>query len=172
MNVRWSSWLGWLLPCALGCADPDRFSTGPGESYCGTVVSANFVRAGLEPNSRLRLQLDSQRLQDAPGHIWTDPFTSGERLTGAELAVLPQLAHDPLSQFSFGEGRLRNLLATAFPTSPTPDQGAITVVLSLMQSGEVEVRLLRSGRSATSDDPASLFGVFMLTRSTGDCGLP
>lgn len=160
--------LGAFAAAALGCADTARFSNEPGESWCGTVASASFVRAGIPEGTKLRLVLDADRLQTAPGQLWTGAFTNGEKFTAARLEVIPQLLHDPLSTLSFGEGRVKNALAVA-------ELGAtqVFVVLSLLQSGEVEVRILRGAGTSTSTpiQPPQLFGVFRLAREKGDCGL-
>jgi hypothetical protein len=155
----------------LACADTSRFAIAPDESYCGVVTGASFVRAGMKEGTRMRLQLRADLLQVAPGKIWTDPFSSGESLNGVELRVIPELLHDPLSTLSFGEGRVKNGLYIA-DLPPTQ----LTVVLSLLESGEVEVRLLRGASPGSAPDAAvsasQIFGVFRLQRDRGDCGLP
>ena len=153
----------------VACADTGRFSTDKDkdESWCGTVTSPSFVRAGIEPGTKLRLLLDADALQTSPGRIWTSPLATGERFTATKLEVIPQLMHDPLSTLTFGEGRLKNALAVA-------DLGGsqVIVVVSLMQSNEVEVRLLRGATTGDAGAPPLLFGVFRLTREQGNCGLP
>lgn len=165
-----------LLAAALlcGCADNARWSTETGESFCGVVTSASFVRAGIPEGTKMRLELDAERLQSAPGRLWTTPFVSGEKLTAAELRVIPQLLHDPLSTLNFGEGRVKNAIAIA--DLPTVEPGRaptqLMIVVSLLQSGDVEVRLIRgaSPGSAGGPEPAGqLFGVFRLQRQKGDC---
>lgn len=160
----------------LGCADNARWTTPPGESYCGAVTAASFVRAGIPEGTLMRLELDAEHLQSAPGRLWTTPFVSGERLVGAELRVIPQLLHDPLSTLNFGEGRVRNALAIAdLPTiEPGRSDTQLTVVVSLLQSGDVEVRLIRGASPGTAGGPepaGQLFGVFRLQRQKGDCNV-
>jgi hypothetical protein len=161
---------------AIACSETGRFSTAAGESYCGTVVAASFVRAGVPLGAKMRLQLDADALQKTPGRLWTTeiaPAASGpgEALSGEVLASIPQLAHDPLSTLSFGEGRVKNVIAVA-KTGPRQ----MMVVISLLQSGEVEVRLIRGtspgSLPAATDDPPQIFGVFRLSKEKGDCGLP
>ena len=153
----------------LGCTETSHWSTAPGESFCGTVTDASFVRAGIPSGTRMRLELDATSLQVAPGRLWTDPLSPTETLRANPLLPIPQLASDPLSTLSFGEGRVKNALAVV-------GDRQVLVVLSLMQSGDVEVRLLR-GTSLRADVdagplPPQLFGVFALKRQQGDCGLP
>jgi hypothetical protein len=58
--------------------------------------------------------------------------------------------------------------------SPTTGDD-VFVVVSLMQSGDVEVRLLRGAPKLPEDggtapaDPANIFAVFDLSRKTGPC---
>ena len=165
-----------LAAMLLGCADNARWSTSEGESFCGAVTAASFVRAGIPEGTTMRLELDAERLQSAPGRIWTSAFISGEKLSGAELRIIPQLLHDPLSTLSFGEGRVKNTLAIVdLPTIEPGRSGTqLMVVVSLLQSGDVEVRLIRGASPGTAGapDPAGqLFGVFRLQRQKGDCGL-
>ncbi len=158
------------LALALGCADTGRFSSDKekNESWCGIVTSASFVRAGIEPGTKLRLLLDADALQTSPGRIWTSALATGERFTASRLEVIPQLMHDPLSTLTFGEGRLKNAIAVADLAGTQ-----VLVVVSLMQSGEVEVRLVRGATGAAdAGAPPLIFGVFRLTREIGDCGLP
>lgn len=164
------------LTALFGCADNARWTTAEGESYCGAITSASFVRAGIPEGTLMRLELDAERLQSAPGRVWTTAFVSGERLAGAELRVIPQLLHDPLSTLSFGEGRVRNALAIADVPTVEPGRSATqaTVIVSLLQSGDVEVRLIRGASPGTAPGPEAtgqLFGVFRMQRQKGDCGV-
>ena len=175
MTGRWRSPLRYCV-LLVGCADNARWSTAPGESYCGEVVSASFVRAGIPEGTKMRLELDAERLQSSPGRIWTTAFVSGEQLSGVELRVIPQLLHDPLSTLNFGEGRVRNAFAIAdVPTvEPGRSPTQATVIVSLLQSGDVEVRLIRGASPGTAPGPEAagqLFGVFHLQRQKGDCGV-
>jgi hypothetical protein len=160
--------LGLAALCATsGCRDLSGFSTTDGDRYQGSVVNAGFVLAGMQPTTQLCLTLDTDRLQDAPGAI----STSDRMLQGVALRPIPQIWHDPLSTLSFGEGRLKNLVYVAKATSGDD----VWVVVSLMQSGDVEVRLLRGAPGLSADGAASeapggnLFAVFSLSRYQGPC---
>ena len=146
----------------LGCHDLSDFATGS-DRYEGAVIKASFVRTGFGEDVRLCLSLDVDHLQDAPGTL----KTSDGLLGGAPLRPIPQLWHDPLSLLSFGEGRLKNLMYVARSST-----GDLMAVVSLMASGNVEVRLLRgvSGPPAGSaGEPEPVFGVFPLERRQGPC---
>jgi hypothetical protein len=142
-----------------------RFSTS-GDHYGGTVVAGDFVRAGVDSGTTLCLELDASLLQAGPGTI----TTSDGRFRAAPLRPIPQVWHDPLSTMSFGDGRLQNLLYVASPEPDIDPLGDVFVVVSLMQSGSVEVRLLRSAPplDAGASSPY-VFAVFPLSRSSGSC---
>jgi len=151
-----------------GCKDISRFGTGPGESYCGQIVPGGFVRQGFAPGVRLRLHLDTDRLQEGPGDLSTDDGLFED----TPLRPIPQLAHDSLSTLNFGEGRVRNLLFAAQPTAGA----ASYVIISLLENESVEVRVLRGAPPLEGEAPTptehghELFGVFPLVRQEGTCG--
>src|SRR5882672_9444576 len=120
------------LAGVAGCRDLSAFSTTDGDRFESPVVNAGFVLAGLQPDTNLCLTLDTDHLQDDPGAISTDDGLFHK----VPLRPIPQLWHDPLSTLSFGEGRLKNLIYVA--RSSAGDD--VFVVVSLMQSGEIEVR--------------------------------
>ena len=157
------------------CKDIDRFSTAPDESYCGKIVSASIVRRSFPSEMCMRLTFDARRVNERPGSLWT---TDG-MFANTPLQPIPELSHDPLLTFTFGEGREKNLLFAADPAEA--DRGpAVTVVVSLMHSGDAEVRLLRGAGGGTEPRPSAdagpaldgppLFGVFApLHRRKGTC---
>ena len=156
-----------FLPLGFGCKDISRFSTAPGESYCGAIVPASFVLRGFGDKRRMRMTFDADHLADAPGTLSTDD----QLLTNTPMRPVPELFHDAFSTFNFGEGRDKNLLFAIDPTDPA--QGpTITVVVSLMHGGDAEVRLMRGAPplpDATASAPP-LFGVFApMTRQPGAC---
>ncbi|HEV3194301.1 MAG TPA: hypothetical protein VGY54_27555 [Polyangiaceae bacterium] len=165
-----------LLACAA-CRDLSDFTTGGG-SYQGDVVRGDFVRTGISAETKLCLTLDADHLQDSPGSL----STNDGRFHAAALRPIPQLWHDPLSTLSFGEGRLKNLLYAVAASSPVGDTngGDVLAVVSLMQSGDIEVRLLRSAPAVDADAgsassgangvPANnIFAVFILRRQKEPC---
>jgi hypothetical protein len=152
---------------ALGpaCDSLSDFSTTSGGVYFGAVTGAGFVRAGLGDSVRMCLELDTSQLQSAPGSLTTDDGLFRK----TPLRQIPQLWHDPLSTLTFGQGRTQNLLYVAQGNAThTESAGDVFVVVSLMTSGNVEVRLLR-GAPQTSATPSSLFGVFTLSRQESAC---
>lgn len=177
---------------ATGCRDLSGFSTGTG-SFTGSVVDAAFVRSGIAAGTQLCLTLDANHFQDGPGAVWTDDG----RFTAAPLRPVPQIWADPLSTLSFGEGRLKNFVYMLGATAPFTDGNGndVFAVLSLMQSGGVEVRLLRGAPplgSAPADaerdgglaadggsladagaidlgDPGPIFAIFTLSQQKKPC---
>jgi hypothetical protein len=158
------------LAAVTACRDLSQFSTTNGDRYDNPVVDAGFVLAGMRPDTTLCLTIDTDHLQDAPGAISTDDGLFQK----VPLRPIPQIWHDSLSTLTFGEGQLKNLVYVA--TSSGGDD--VFVVVSLMQSGDIEVRLLRGAPSLPSEDGdggvtttsgGNLFAVFDLTRKSGPC---
>ena len=150
---------------ATGCHDLSRFSNN-GDHYEGTIVPEDFVRAGFGASTRLCLVLDANQLQEMPGTITSDD----NRFASTPLRTIPQIWHDPLSTLSFGEGRLQNLVYVATPSAAVDPGGDVVAVVSLMQSGGVEVRLFRGAPQIDAGPGGNnLFGVFSLTREPGQC---
>ena len=167
-----------------GCRDNASKFSNTGDHYEGNIVTGSFVRSGLQTDARMCIVLDGARLQDAPGTI----TTSDGRFKNTPLRPIPQVWHDPLSTFSFGEGRLQNLMYVATPTSS--DASDVFVFVSLMEEGGVEARLVRGAPQADAGAPAAtqdagdggdaggvvplapsspVFGVFVLDRREGVC---
>jgi hypothetical protein len=162
--------MGAWLAC-VACQDLSGFTTG-GDSYEGAVVQAGFVRSGVAETARACLTLDADQFQDAPGAISTDDGL----FHAVAMRPIPQIWHDPLSTFTFGEGRLKNLLYVATSSTPFADGKSddVFVVVSLMHSGQVEVRLLRGAPAlpqdgAAASPSANLFAIFTLSRQKGPC---
>jgi len=155
------------LSILAGCNDVTRFSTEAGESYCGNIVPGPFVRQGFKPDVRMRMSFDADRIDTQPGVL----STSDGMFTEAPLRSIPQLGNDPLSTLQFGEGRSRNLFVGV---SPSDGQTAFAVV-SLMENGNVEVRVVRGApppagvTSIPAHEAPTLFGVFPLTRQRSRC---
>ena len=152
---------------ALGCRDLDRFDTGETGAYCGNIIGGAFTRRGFNEGLGLRLTLDIDALQRAPGTISTDDRETGPcapqaLFEAAPLRVTPELFADPFSLLEFGATRDHNFVAWVESTC----QGSALAVVSLMHTGDAEVRLLRSGTAVGADTPGD-FGVFQLRRT--DC---
>jgi hypothetical protein len=164
-------WTGLLVAAvsALGCRDLERFDTGDTGAYCGRIIDSDFTRAGFAPGLGLRLTLDIEALATAPGTLTTDdaaapgPCAPLPQFDHAPLLVTPELFADPLSQIEFGSTRDHNFMAWVDSTC----QESTLAVVSLMRTGQVEVRLLRRGSGAVGDPSADQFGVFQLERN--DC---
>ncbi len=149
----------------LACNDPTRFSS-DGDHFEGAVVGSGFVRSNVADGTRLCLTLDATKLQDGPGTL----TTSDGRFKDAPLRPIPQAWHDPISTMSFGEGREKNLVYAVSPEASVDASGDVFAVVSLLSSGAIEVRLLRSAPGGPSGSQA-IFGVFSLQRTPGACAL-
>src|SRR5258708_6516489 len=122
----------------LGCKDVSRYSTGSGR-YEGAIVDGSFVRAGFPERTRLCVTFDADRIQDGPGVV----SSSDGQFRREPLRPIPELWHDPLSTLTFGEGRTKNLVYVATATVDSGEKKDAIVVLSLLQSGDVEARIFR-----------------------------
>ncbi len=150
------------------CDDPDRFTTEAGEAYCGDVVQGTFVRSGFGPAVQMRLTFDTTRVESGPGAL----STSDGALVEAPLRPLAPFFHDALSSLQFGEGRERSLLYFVDPADGGPP---LTAFVSLMEGGDVEVRLVRAAPAPAPGAPpesaaAPVFGVFPLKLRKSTCG--
>jgi hypothetical protein len=164
------------LACAAwplaGCRDLSSYSTNGG-SFGGQVVGAQFVLAGVDPSTSMCITLDTDHLQDAPGSV----STSDGRFASVPFRPIPQIWQDPLSTLNFGEGRVKNLVYVAAASVPFGDGDGNDVffVLSLMQSGDVEVRMLRGapgypgGGTADGGSVTNVFALFDLSKSSSPC---
>jgi hypothetical protein len=175
--MRSRSRIGRQLPVLLlsalvlgGCHDLDRFDTTSGDAYCGSIVTAPFIRdASYPPNMRMQLHLDTSSLTTAPGDLTTDDAlcSSGPLFKSAQMRALDEVQSDPISQMQFGEGREHNFFAWVDTTC----QGTVLAVVSLMKNDDVEVRLLKPEPAPPAGEkPHSGFAVFLLKRHKGDCG--
>ena len=160
-----------IAAAVAGCRDLSSFTTS-GDHFEGQVVQADFVRAGVDAATALCLTLDANHLQDVPGVL----STSDGRFAAVPLRPIPQIWHDPLSTLSFGDGRLKNLVYVATATTPFDDNGGdVFAVVSLMQSGDVEVRLIRGAPVPAAEGGAApgavvnVFAIFDLSRKPGAC---
>jgi len=149
-----------LTAASLGCDHFDRYGTGNG-SLEGVVETADLVRAGFAPGTRVCLELDTGRLQSTPGNV----SSSDGRFVHTALRPIPALASDTLSNLSFADGQVRNLLF-ALRASGTPARDILAVV-SLLDDGRVDLRLLDGAPGAPDLEP--LYGVFPLERKASRC---
>jgi hypothetical protein len=167
------AWAALLVAATSGCRDLDRFDTTDGAAYCGSIVSAAFVRESFPPDLRVRLTLDVDRLESVPGTLRTDdgpksPCTPAPRLDTAPMRVTEAVLHDPLSTFDFGTGRDENFMAWTESCGQP-----ILAVVSLMKNDDVELRLLTPPEppaAGETEPPPAGFALFQLTRQENDCG--
>jgi hypothetical protein len=170
-----------LAAAGLGCNTLGRYSTAPGESYCGTVTSDATFRTSLAGGARMRLTLDATQLDGelSPGAVWTAEDATAamparQLADGAPLRRIPQLENDSLSTPDLGGGRDHTRVFTLTPAPAGEDP--LLAVLSLRSDDGVEVRLLRPGvdpASTPAPPPGKLplFGLFTLYKQPGTCGL-
>ena len=163
----------------LGCSSLDGYTTGPGESYCGTITVGSDFRSGLPAGMTMRLTLDAAELdgEASPGALWATPDTAGpspdDRLfDGAPLRRIPALENDPLSSPDLGGGRDHTRL---FALTPAPaGEDPLLAAVSLRSDNGVEVRLVRPGVAGDAAAPPPpgkqpVFALFVLYKQAGTC---
>lgn len=153
------------LACAVmlvlaACEQPGRYSTGKG-SLEGVVEGSDLVRAGFAVGTRVCLELDTRKLQDKPGAL----SSSDARFARTALRPLPPLASDTLSNLSFADGQVRNLVFAVRERSGSPRD--VLAIVSLLDDDRVELRLLDGAPGAEGPEP--LYGVFALERKETPC---
>jgi hypothetical protein len=151
----------------VGCTSVGEYTTGPGECYQGdiVVVAAEYQTqddVALDTNSTLTMILDVEALEY--GEPGTTITTNNHLFVNADVVQMYQLNYDTLSMLQFPTGRVLNYLAYAQPTSGS----SATVIVSLMENLDVEVRILRPDENPDDEEDTSIFGVYRLIRRK-DC---
>ena len=170
-----------LTACTVlgGCRDRHRFDTDDDEAFCGSLVGADFAHQGFLPDDGLptlemRVRIDMSNAATVPGSVSTNDHERGlcapePLFDESPMRAVAEAFYDPLSTLEFGNGREDNLLVWA----DTACLGTVLGVVSLMKSGDVEVRLLKPAPAPTEDSTAAErpgFAQFKLSRRQGDCG--
>ena len=167
---------------ASGCRELARFDLDEGEAYCGSIVSTPVFHEGFIPTDsppvlRLKFYLDVDNLTTRPGRLSSDDAERGlcadagnPLFDAAELRTIEPVLHDPISELSFGEGREHSVFAYVDSTC----QGTMLALVSLMRSGDVEMRLFKPMQQSASDAPPaerSGYALFHLKRrDEKNCG--
>lgn len=168
------------LTLLASCRDDlARFDTGSTDAYCGTLT-APFVEDGFLPNGvpfgtlRVRLELQTSALRGRPGRLWSNDGAQGlcspqPLLNGAELRAISALEHDALERLSLGDGHVQDFFAWVDTTC----QGTLVAIVSLLENGEVELRLLKPMADSAADAPPHErpgFALFRLQKFGDRCG--
>lgn len=189
--------MGLLALLAVGCNDLEEFQTDEGEVYRGMVVGTgpddcerppcSFVRRGVPASTTLDMvfvpALATSPVQGldslpVPGHLTTDDdaLCGGRTFDRTPLYPIGPLQHDQLGLYEFpGVGRIKNYIFHAEPASGPFEGRDVTVFVSLLRGGRVELRALAgSGRECVRDradcsdfDPSQcdLFALFVLEKT-------
>ena len=176
-HTIWSSIaLCLAIALTLGCSDVSEYSTDEGECYRGSIVEADFVRSCFDGQTEMVLTFDVNDLSAGRAEAGS-LSTSDGRFTATTLQQPCELRHDVLSLFRFPASQGENFITHTFD----PLQATTLTVISLIEDGSVEARLMRAGFEpveCSEDAPAPdctdahspLFGLFRLKR-TDDCTL-
>jgi hypothetical protein len=171
--------------CALSCRSLDRFDTKGDPAFCGELVSGPSFTDGfiahMQPQQLgLKLELDTSQLAGfsdnkaaLPGRLTSDDSAAGlcadrALFEDAQMRTIPQVYHDTLSSLSFGEGHDEDFFAWVDSSC----QGTMLALVSLLRSGNVEVRLFKPAAFADGEvppDKRSGYALFYLTRDDKGC---
>lgn len=158
------------LALASGCDSYDRFRTGGDRGvFRGTVLGegeASFIRRGFAAGTVLELSFDPAAIErPTVGTLTTIAPDDTRVLDAVPLESITPLSHDLLSELTFpGAGRLETFLLLARPTTGRLAGRDVMVFLSLLDTGDVEVRVIAgTGDEARGD----VFGVFPLSLTRG-----
>lgn len=138
----------------IACDSMSDYSTKDDTCYAGSIIDADFVRLGaFNAGVKMKMSLDVNAL--AKGNRTGAIISTDDGLfSGSPVKQMLELTRDSLSLLHFPGGRNRNYLAYA----PDKDGNVANVIISLMENGDVEVRIFRP----TIDQADALFGVFRL----------
>jgi hypothetical protein len=175
------------LAATLGCRSIDRFDTKGEAAYCGDIVYApdftdGFLVDNQPPTLRMQLTLDlSQLHSSSQGVSLLGSLSSNDSETGlcseqgealfksAPLRAIPQVDHDSVSSLVFGEGHDEDF----FGYVDSMCLGTMLALVSLLRSGDVELRLFKPAALAAPDAAAKErpgFALFSMKRNENGCG--
>jgi hypothetical protein len=161
-----------LLLANTGCKNLNKFDTSKNEVFCGELVSAEYASEGFEYWTRqsqplqISMTLDTNHLDDLPGKLRSNDTNWGPcaplpLFDDAPLRTIKKALGDRLSNIRLGEDHDEEILAFVDSTC----SGSMLAIVSLVQDGNTELRLIRPAKEATTevtDQPR--FGVFSLTK--------
>lgn len=184
---------GLALFSTLSCHGVDRFDTRNGEVYCGKLVGQRVISLGFEEpgwsGSANEDTLELAKLRTGElfkGNGIAAEVSSNDAAFGpcaseqkplferAKLRTIGQTLGDRLSAMQLGEDHDEDFVTFIDSTC----SGSMVAILSLIQDGKVELRLLRPAKAANLDalqptalnpDQVERFGLFQFTKSKEGC---
>ncbi len=162
-----------------GCRSVDRFQTDGEEAFCGKMLAPSFASTGLvNPTEAATLELalgiDSDRLDSVPAWVKSNDKDFGAcnpepLFASAQLRIIPEMLNDRLGALELGQDHALDLMTLVDSTC----LGSMVAVLSLIQDGHVELRLIRPAPEAPGAAPIQQqpgFAAFTLERHKEGCG--
>jgi hypothetical protein len=155
-----------------GCKNLDKFNTEENEAYCGSLVSPADASEGFDywttqhQELKLAVTLNTDRLDDLPGNLRSNdadfgPCAPQPLFDDAPLRVIKKALGDRIASIRLGDDHEDEILAYVDSTC----SGTMFAILSLVQNGTTELRLLRPAPEVltpVADQPR--FGVFQLSK--------
>lgn len=171
---------------SLSCKSLDRFDTSGDPAFCGTIVAGpsfhdGFIATNEPPTLRLKLDLETNQLSSSSDNkvAFLGWLTSsdGEAALCEErplfdhspIRSIPQVYHDSLSTLVFGEGHDEDFFAWVDSTC----QGTMLALISLLRSGNVEVRLFKPAPLSDIEEGPNKrpgYALFFMSRDEKGCG--
>ncbi|MGC4066152.1 MAG: hypothetical protein QM784_16215 [Polyangiaceae bacterium] len=162
--------LGWL---PTGCKNLDRFDTRKGESFCGGLSAASdgFEYWTAQTSElKVALTLDTGKLDSIPGKLRSNdadfgPCKPHALFEDAPIRVVRKALGDRIAEIRLGDDHEEEVIAFVDSTC----SGSMVAILSLVQDGSAELRLLRPApeiETPVTDQPR--FGVFGLEKVSND----
>lgn len=159
----------WVLGLLLwaGCEDLESYAgsyrggvVGSDDPDCETGEVCSFIRRGFPEAMVLRLDGYSPIAPDGvAGRLTTEGYGA---LTNDPIRTIDALQHDQLSRYDFpGADRVRNYIYAARPTEGLLAGRDVLVFVSLVETDEVEVRVVVGHGELSEGDH---FGYFRLSR--------
>jgi hypothetical protein len=160
-----------LLPA--GCKNLDRFDTQKGESFCGSLSAANYgfeYWTGRTEELKVALTLDTSKLDGVPGRLRSNdadfgPCSPHAIFEDVPIRVVRKALGDRIAEIRLGDDHEEEVLAFVDSTC----SGSMVAIISLVQDGSAELRLLRPAPEI--DTPVTAqprFGVFGLAKVKDD----
>lgn len=186
---------GLALLTLPSCHGVDQFDTRNGEVYCGKLIGQRVISLGFEESGWIGSESENTveianlrtgelfKSDGVPAQVRSNdasfgPCASEQKplFDRAQLRTIGQTLGDRLSAMQLGEDHDEDFVTFIDSTC----SGSMVAILSLVQDGKVELRLLRPAKATPKSDAeqplepnpeqTQRFGLFQLKKSKEGCG--
>ncbi len=173
------------LAIATGCKNVQRFDTGSSAAYCLELVEDGSTNSEMLPDDagglldaganqlQLGVTIDSQHLSTRPGVLWSNDAGFGlcspsPLFDRVPIRTIQPALIDVISTVQLTPDHIQDIFTLVDSTC----QGTMVSILSLIDGGSVEVRLIKpmpeKGENGTAQDKPG-FGLFARSRRRENC---